>query len=75
MYKNRRLKMAYGLEEGDRVTITERTNPSTQGCVGEVVAVVHGVIYQMYEAFVVVRTSYGTHPSYPWRDFLKWRTK
>ena len=75
MYKNRRLKRAYGLKEGDRVTVTERTAPSTPGSSGEVVTVIHGVVYQMYEAFVVLKTSIGTHPSYLWSDFLKWRTR
>ena len=30
---------------------------------------------QVYERFVVIKTSFGTHPSYFWSDFEKWRVE
>lgn len=36
---------------------------------------IRGTVHQIYQDFVVIMTRFGTHPSFPWSDFLRWRVE
>ena len=42
---------------------------------GEGCKEIKGTVYQIYQDFVVIMTRVGTHPSFPWSDFLRWRVE
>ena len=71
--KNRRLVERFGIHEGDCVRLSVKRD--VQGSVpdGEYIKEICGTVYQIYQDFVVIMTRVGTHPSYFWSDFEKWR--
>jgi hypothetical protein len=71
--KNRRLVERFGIHEGDCVRLSVKRD--VQGPVpdGEYIKEICGTVYQIYQDFVVIMTRVGTHPSYFWSDFEKWR--
>lgn len=74
MQEIRRLEELHRVKVGERVTLRYRAdmrNEEIDDSLGE--REVHGVVYQVYEKFVVLKTSFGTHPSYNWMDFSRWR--
>lgn len=73
--KNRRLVERFGIHEGDRVRLM---------CCGDIrieetdvngIHEIRGTVHQIYQDFVVIMTRFGTHPSFPWSDFLRWRVE
>ena len=73
--KNRRLVERFGIHEGDRARLM---------CCGDIrieetdvngIHEIRGTVYQIYQDFVVIMTRFGTHPSFPWSDFLRWRVE
>ena len=75
MRKNRRLVERFGIREDDRVKLRIRGSVLAEDTDGEGCKEIKGTVYQIYQDFVVIMTRYGTHPSFPWSDFLRWRTE
>lgn len=75
MEQIRRLEELHRVKVGERVTLRYRADMRNEEIDSVGVREVHGVVYQVYEHFVVIKTSFGTHPSYPWSDFRRWRVK
>ena len=73
MEEIRHLEELHRVKVGERVTLRYRADMRNEGIDSVGVREVHGVVYQVYEHFVVIKTSFGTHPSYFWSDFEKWR--
>lgn len=75
MRKNRRLVGRFGVREGDRVRLHIKRDVQGPDSEGEYIKELRGTVHQVYQNFVVVATRYGTHPSFLWSDFLKWRVE
>ena len=75
MRKNRRLVERFGIHEGDCVRLSVKRDVQGPDPDGEYIKEICGTVYQIYQDFVVIMTRYGTHPSFPWSDFLRWRAE
>lgn len=75
MRKNRRLTERFGIHEGDRVRLMCRGDTRSEEADINSIHEIKGEVYQIYRDFVVIKTKFGTHPSFLWSDFLKWRTE
>ena len=73
MEEIRHLEELHRVKVGERVTLRYRADMRNEEIDSVGVREVYGVVYQVYEHFVVIKTSFGTHPSYFWSDFEKWR--
>lgn len=73
--KNKKLTEKFGIHEGDRVRLTYHGDYRNETINDNGVHELCGTVYQIYQDFVVIMTRYGTHPSFPWSDFLKWRVE
>ena len=71
--KIRRLEELHRVKIGERVTLRYRADMRNEEVDSLNIREVCGVVYQVYEHFVVIKTSFGTHPSYNWMDFENWR--
>ena len=71
--KNKRLNEKFGIHEGDRVRLNVMRDMKGPAPDWEYIKEICGTVYQIYQDFVVIMTRYGTHPSYFWSDFEKWR--
>ena len=68
-----RLEELHRVKVGERVTLRYRADMRNEEVDSLNIREVRGVVYQVYEHFVVIKTSFGTHPSYNWMDFENWR--
>ena len=66
----RRLEKLHGVKVGERVKLRIQSTLRDEEVDSD-----GGKVYQVYERFVVIKTSFGTHPSYFWGDFEKWRAE
>lgn len=73
MQEIRRLEELHRVKVGERVTLRYRADMRNEEVDSLNIREVRGVIYQVYEDFAVIRTDFGTHPSYNWMDFEEWR--
>ena len=73
MEKIRRLEKLHRVKVGERVTLRYRAEMRSEEVDSLKIRELRGVVYQLYEHFVVINTSFGTHPSYNWMDFNRWR--
>ena len=69
----RRLEKLHGVKVGERIRLRIQSTLRDEEVDSDGVHEIRGKIYQLYERFVVIKTSFGTHPSYFWADFEKWR--
>ena len=75
MEKIRRLEKLHRVKVGERVTLRYRAEMRSEEVDSLNIRELRGVVYQLYEYFVVIKTSFGTHPSYNWMDFNRWRVE
>lgn len=73
MEKIRRLEKLHGVKVGERIKLRIQSTLRDEEVNSNGVHEIQGKIYQLYERFVVIKTSFGTHPSYNWMDFRRWR--
>ena len=71
----RRLEKLHGVKVGERIKLRIQSTLRDEEVDSDGVHEIWGKIYQLYERFVVNKTSFGTHPSYFWSDFEKWRVE
>ena len=69
----RRLEKLHGVKVGERIRLRIQGTLRDEEVDSDGVHEIRGKIYQLYERFAVIKTSFGTHPSYFWADFEKWR--
>ncbi len=75
MEKIRRLEKLHRVKVGERVTLRYRAEMRSEEVDSLNIRELRGVVHQLYEHFVVIKTSFGTHPSYNWMDFDRWRVE
>lgn len=75
MEKIRRLEKLHGVKVGERIKLRIQSTLRDEEVDSNGVHEIRGKIYQLYERFVVIKTSFGTHPSYNWMDFHRWRAE
>lgn len=71
----RRLEELHGVKVGERVKLRIQSTMRDEEVDDEGVHEIRGKIYQVYKHFVLIKTSFDTHPSYNWADFHAWRVK
>ena len=69
----RQLEKLHGVKVGERIKLRIQSTLRDEEVDSDGVHEIRGKIYQLYERFVVIKTNFGTHPSYFWADFEKWR--
>lgn len=75
MQEIRRLEELHRVKVGERVTLRYRADMRNEEVDSLNIRELRGVVYQLYEHFVIIKTSFGTHPSYNWMDFDRWRVE
>ena len=71
----RRLEKLHGVKVGERIKLRIQSTLRDEEVDSDGVHEIRGKVYQVYERFVVIKTSFGTHPSFLWSDFLRWRAE
>lgn len=71
--KNSRLEEKNGLREGDRVRLAHIGDYRCEEIDELGRRKIEGVVYQIYELFVVIKMKCGTRQAVLWDDFSKWR--
>lgn len=71
----RRLEKLHGVKVGERIKLRIQSTLRDEEVDSDRVHEIRGKIYQLYERFVVIKTNFGTHHSYFWSDFEKWRVE
>ena len=69
----RRLEKLHGVKVMERIRLRIQSTLRDEEVDSDGVHEIRGKVYQLYERFVVIKTSFWTHPSYFWADFEKWR--
>ena len=75
MEKIRRLEKLHGVKVGERIKLRIQSTLRDEEVDSNGVHEIRGKGYQVDERFVVIKTSFGTHPSYIWSDFEKWKVE
>ena len=73
--KNKKLTEKFGIHEGDRVRLMCRGDMRNEETDINGIHEIKGTVHQIYSDFVVIMTKFGTHPSFPLSDFLRWRVE